>query len=1241
MGIQYIRRGLCRFVLFYAGCARSAGKVRNSLVSIAAIATVAFCLTNLSASPVRLTGARSLSRPGTRSVPLLRPGKPLASGSPDVLFIVSAYALGDAIEAASRMDMNAFYVTPVIPEEKRDIDSEKALRALRADPEQLVPVDDSTASDSVVFSPAVIVIGDWTNFFTSRSLCIPWTVMPEPVRNLIVQSVKAGAGLVYVNPVGVDGELGEAIGKAAPASAEFSVTAGFPFSLFKEITPSSISTGALGRGRIVVLNYRAQGLIPATRYHEYDFAYEECFYSLFLKAMRWAGGMPESALLRDVRTNNGRLDIKVDGRLTGKETVSATVWRGRLEMEQSLDCPVVNGTVSLAVDKALPRGTHLVSVVLRDAGGEVLDWLVTNLEVERSARISSFVLSGETYAEGEEVRGDIEVDGRRSGQMHLRLECRDGYNRLLFREQKPVASTKNSAYRTSFSFVPLYPMTVRHAVSVSLVADGTVIDTRQNVFYIPGVYRKKELLPLIIWSGYTGYPNHLYPEVLARCREIGFTTILNSGRGYAWEHGLFLAKANLRMTPQNMARIHMDDFNAPDAYRKKTGRPMLVRVPCTNDPAVRDRMEQRVQEYMRNTNINGPLIYMLGDEMALTPRKRDIPVDVCFCCHCLDGFRTMLKKTYPSLDGLNAVWGTGFTKWDEVVPATWEKAVQSGNYASWLAHRAFMSRTYADYFRFCAGIIRRDVPDALVGEDGLCAFLRAYGGLDWEEKMKAESVIVFYDNGDIPMSFTDRSTSIAGSIALGYGRPESAEQFRLWRALFHGNNAIMCFHAQGLILPDLTLTAQGIYIKKHLKEVMEGPGQVLASSEYLYSPVAVHYSQPSLELSFLLGKKAGFDLLALFKDNFFSWAYGLRDFGYVPRYVSRKQIEDGYLRRGGFKALILPLSFAMTDEEARQIREFVNAGGILLADAQTGLYTETGRKRKDGLLDDVFRVKRKDGGLIQQESEYVLNGIAYKGDLRETGVEIPAGTGSPVPYGRGTAYYLGGANIELSRETGNAVADILKRLGIMPALTVTGQNGRQITAETDHFRRGDIEYFGVMRLPVPLPAAAARGKDPNSILYPLLYEKSVDEIKTMAEEYRIAFPEKGYVYEVRGRRAFGYGVKISDMLAPGIANLYAVLPRRPETSVIVPDAVRRGEPLRYSVQSNIREFPLYAELLSPSGEIVDYGTKVLFAEPKQSGETVSLGIAPETGVWKLLVREVVTGRTIEKSFRIVPERDSQ
>jgi hypothetical protein len=68
--------------------------------------------------------------------------------------------------------------------------------------------------------------------------------------------------------------------------------------------------------------------------------------------------------------------------------------------------------------------------------------------------------------------------------------------------------------------------------------------------------------------------------------------------------------------------------------------------------------------------------------------------------------------------------------------------------------------------------------------------------------------------------------------------------------------------------------------------------------------------------------------------------------------VHDRLLDEAHL--GAFRTLILPSCAALSDEQCRQLRQFVQRGGSLISTYETSLYDEWGARRKDLGLADLF-----------------------------------------------------------------------------------------------------------------------------------------------------------------------------------------------------------------------------------------------------------------------------------------------
>ena len=130
---------------------------------------------------------------------------------------------------------------------------------------------------------------------------------------------------------------------------------------------------------------------------------------------------------------------------------------------------------------------------------------------------------------------------------------------------------------------------------------------------------------------------------------------------------------------------------------------------------------------------------------------------------------------------------------------------------------------------------------------------------------------------------------------------------------------------------------------------MDGLGKLMLSAQWKKPDVAIYYSHESLLVSTLLGKETkSFEILddGPVHDYMYSRQgaqYLVEDLLHQFDFVAPEQVVGGALK--GYKALLMPRIKALSDAEAAALREFVSAGGRILADEAPGSYDELGLPR--------------------------------------------------------------------------------------------------------------------------------------------------------------------------------------------------------------------------------------------------------------------------------------------------------
>ncbi|KKL04104.1 hypothetical protein LCGC14_2619410, partial [marine sediment metagenome] len=165
----------------------------------------------------------------------------------------------------------------------------------------------------------------------------------------------------------------------------------------------------------------------------------------------------------------------------------------------------------------------------------------------------------------------------------------------------------------------------------------------------------------------------------------------------------------------------------------------------------------------------------------------------------------------------------------------------------------------------------------------------------------------------------------------------------------------------------LKLTARGEASAPVLKEILAGTDRMLIQSRREDNGVAIYHSPASARVNWwhqFVNVGRGYILRQSWHEYRqdersvlrTSWIKLIEDNHLQFAFVSPAQLAEGRLAAGGFRVLLLPEVWALSDAEAGRIAAFARAGGTVIADQYTGLYDGHGRRRAKGALDELFGI---------------------------------------------------------------------------------------------------------------------------------------------------------------------------------------------------------------------------------------------------------------------------------------------
>ncbi|MGE5532436.1 MAG: hypothetical protein ACM3VW_10005, partial [Bacteroidota bacterium] len=441
----------------------------------------------------------------------------------------------------------------------------------------------------------------------------------------------------------------------------------------------------------------------------------------------------------------------------------------------------------------------------------------------------------------------------------------------------------------------------------------------------------------------------------------------------------------------------------------------------------------------------------------------------------------------------------------------------------------------------------------------------------------------------------------------------------LWQQLISGVvNTSLYFAAtgsEGLFATDLSYADYFANMLPDLAEIYGGIGQLVSSSRVADDAIAIHWSQANEHGSTLF---AGVGSPAASQGNLL----GLLDrSGLGYRFLTTSLIEGGALDKG-VRVLFLPCSQALSDQEAKAIAAFVEAGGTVIADVGTGNMTGVCRplwksadgdlKEWRGQLDTLLGVTRSGAPVSKSvttnlsldfgKTKLALGDFPVRADSSVVGQGASQTEGAPIfllrTVGKGRVVFL---NFPFPNpEHPDAVPflrGLLAEVGTQPVAYLTDSRGYTCR----RFLNGGLTLIGIAR------------------------EGSTARDTTL----KLATP--AFVHDVRTGKCLG---KLSSLDLPvsGPANrIFALLPAAASapTLKVEPDA-KRGQPSTLSISlDKAGAAPtgrwLRLQALAPDGKEDTAYRSYLVLKSNTATATIPWALNDAPGAWSIRVTDVATG----------------
>jgi hypothetical protein len=354
----------------------------------------------------------------------------------------------------------------------------------------------------------------------------------------------------------------------------------------------------------------------------------------------------------------------------------------------------------------------------------------------------------------------------------------------------------------------------------------------------------------------------------------------------------------------------------------------------------------------------------------------------------------------------------------------------------------------------------------------------------------------------------------------------------------------------------------------------------------------------------------------------------------------------------GFKLLVMPRIIALSSEEAEAIRDFVEAGGTVIADGQVGLFDEHGKRLKSGQLDDLFGVGRP-GEYPIAEAGSAASGIDTLTLLEEQ--LKPASSAAINPQapramlrrtmGEGQSVYVNLDLIDYHRWRLRPGEEAAARQLVMPVILEAVSQQRRtpkvvaadgqvpLAVETTVKDVGQVRIVALQRnLQLRI-----------SELGPQEYQ-SIEGLATAIDvtvHANLPGEDRSFVYyDMRKGRRVGDGPNVQVSVGPHEPTILSVWPSEPGSfTATLPGQVRAGQPCEIAIKPGsdlADEFVYHAEVVQPDGQVHELYTTNWACDAAGGRLSIPLALSDPQGEWTVRLTEILTGADKTVTFELQP-----
>jgi len=474
-------------------------------------------------------------------------------------------------------------------------------------------------------------------------------------------------------------------------------------------------------------------------------------------------------------------------------------------------------------------------------------------------------------------------------------------------------------------------------------------------------------------------------EVLDICDEIGLRAMIElslENAPYWLEH----AHPETRYVNANGRAIELGSQEATPGG----GHPGL----CFHHDVVREQAERYTRQLVREVRDRACLwLYDCWNEPHLEPvwcnnMWGNLGDKVyCYCEGSRAAFRRWLERRYGDMETFNRAWGRPYARFEHVNPP-----ILTGNYADWLDWFRFWLEELQEQMRWRVRVIKEEDPSRMViSHSGAVPPIlpRAHACIDnwrfaepvdmwgtsfapqafsWDLATCAEVIEATRSAARGKKFWISEMPGGAGNIrGFRSSRIPRPKDYHVWNWLAAAMGSLGTMH--WCYLTEWTGQEAGNYGMLRLngehtprsRAIAATAARLKAHERILLAAdvptqVAVLYDPDNSSLLFAMELAD-----KLYGDSHIGYYRAIWKSDLAARYVTYDTMDD--IRE---KVLVVPMALTMPDRVAERIARFVQEGGVLIAEARTGMFDEHGYMRRElpaGQLREV-------AGLVEGEQIY-------------------------------------------------------------------------------------------------------------------------------------------------------------------------------------------------------------------------------------------------------------------------------